>query len=173
VYGLLKGEPSDRPLASAYWRKRTPPPEPMHPDRDRCGLLWCSPVAPAQGGHAQILAALSSRILLRHGFEPMLSITSITERALICVISITYDRETPGKDQRAMACYAELQKQLSLNGYIPYRLGIQSMGEMNVHGPYARFLEAVKRAADPAGILAPGRYEAARVQTIGDSKTGS
>jgi 4-cresol dehydrogenase (hydroxylating) len=103
----------------------------------------------------------------------MLSITLITERALICVISITYDRESPGEDERAMACYAELQKELSAKGYIPYRLGIQSMGEMEAHGPYARFLEAVKRAADPAGILAPGRYEAVRVQTVGDSRTGS
>jgi len=173
LYGLLKGQPSDRPLASAYWRKRTPPPEQLDPDRDRCGLLWCSPVAPAEGGHAQTLASLSSQVLLRHGFEPMLSITLITERALICVISITYDRESPGEDERAMACYAELQKELSAKGYIPYRLGIQSMGEMDAHGPYARFLEAVKRAADPAGILAPGRYEAVRVQTVGDSRTGS
>ncbi|HEY1754154.1 MAG TPA: FAD-binding oxidoreductase [Bryobacteraceae bacterium] len=173
VFGLLKGQPSDRPLASAYWRKRTPPPESMNPDRDRCGLLWCSPVAPAEGGHAKILASLASEILLRHGFEPMLSITLITDRALICVISITYDREAPGEDDRAMSCYSELQRQLSAKGYVPYRLGIQSMGEMNAEGVYARFLDAIKRAADPADILAPGRYEAARVETAGGVKTGA
>ncbi len=174
LYGLLKGEPSHRPLASAYWRKSTLPPERMDPDRDRCGLLWCSPVAPAEGGHAQILASLSSQVLLDHGFEPMLSITLITERALICVISISYDREIPGEDQRAMACYADLQQQLSAKGYIPYRLGIQSMaqmsmGEPNAEGPYMRFLEAIKRAADPAGILAPSRYETPQVETAGAS----
>jgi 4-cresol dehydrogenase (hydroxylating) len=173
VYGLLKGQPTDRPLAGAYWRKRTPPPESMDPDRDGCGLLWCSPIAPAEGGHAKILASLSSEVLLRHGFEPMLSITLITDRTLICVISITYDRETPGEDERAMACYAELQQVLSAKGYVPYRLGIQSMGEMNAQGAYGRFLGAIKEAADPAGILAPGRYEAARVETAGGLKTGS
>jgi 4-cresol dehydrogenase (hydroxylating) flavoprotein subunit len=173
LYGLLKGQPTDRPLASAYWRKRTPPPERMDPDRDRCGLLWCSPVAPAQGGHARILASLASQVLLRHGFEPMLSITLITDRALICVISISYDREVPGEDERAMTCHAELQRQLSAKGYISYRLGIQSMDQMSADGPYARFLEEIKRAADPAGILAPGRYEAAAVQTVGDSRTAS
>jgi 4-cresol dehydrogenase (hydroxylating) len=160
LYGLLKGEPSDRPLASAYWRKRTPPPEKMHPDRDGCGLLWCSPVAPAEGRHARILASLASETLLRHGFEPMLSITLITDRALICVISITYDREAPGEDDRAMACYADLQEQLSAKGYTPYRLGIQSMGEMKAEGAYASLLADIKRAADPKGILAPGRYAA-------------
>jgi 4-cresol dehydrogenase (hydroxylating) flavoprotein subunit len=174
VYGLLKGQPTDRPLASAYWRKRTPPPEQMDPDRDRCGLLWYSPVAPAEGGHARILASLSSEVLLRHGFEPMLSITLITDRALICVISITYDRETPGEDRRAMACYTELSTLLSAKGYIPYRLGIQSMGEMNASGAYAKFLEGIKRVADPAGILSPGRYETAQAEAaVVDSKTRS
>jgi 4-cresol dehydrogenase (hydroxylating) len=173
LYGLLKGQPSDRPLASAYWRKRTPPPQEMNPDRDTCGLLWYSPVAPAEGGHAQILASVSSQILLRHGFEPMLSITLITERALICVISITFDRETPGEDQRAMACYTELQKQLSAKGYVPYRLGIQSVGEMNAQGTYGRLLEGIKRAADPAGILAPGRYETAQAGAVLGAKTTS
>jgi 4-cresol dehydrogenase (hydroxylating) len=177
LYGLLKGQPTDRMLASAYWRKRTPPPERMNPDRDRCGLLWCSPLAPAEGSHAQILASLASQILLRHGFEPMISITLITERALICVISITYDREIPGEDQRAMACYGELRLRLSEAGYVSYRLGIQSMSEMNAQGAYANFLEGIKRIADPAGILAPGRYEAARdalvTSGMGSSKTGS
>jgi 4-cresol dehydrogenase (hydroxylating) len=161
VYGLMKGEPTSQPLASTYWRKRKPPPAEMNPDRDGCGLLWCSPLAPAEGGHAQTLATLASEVLLRHGFEPMLSITLITERALICVISITYDREVPGEDQRAMLCYLDLQDELAAKGYVPYRLGIQSMHPMDAQGPYARFLAAIKRAADPAGILAPGRYEAA------------
>src|SRR5262249_39909877 len=44
VYGLMKGEPTDRALASCYWRKRNPPPRKMDPDRDGCGLLWCAPV---------------------------------------------------------------------------------------------------------------------------------
>jgi 4-cresol dehydrogenase (hydroxylating) len=160
VYGLLKGEPTSQPLASAYWRKRCPPPPQMDLDRDGCGLLWCSPVAPAEGGHAQALASLASEVLLRHGFEPMLSITLITERALICVISITYDREVPGEDRRAMSCYNELQDHLAAKKYIPYRLGIQSMCQMGARGAYAGFLRSIKCAADPSGILAPGRYDA-------------
>jgi 4-cresol dehydrogenase (hydroxylating) len=158
LYGLLRGVPTEKPLASAYWRKRTSPPPDMDPDRDGCGLLWCAPVAPAEGGHAQTLASLASRILWRHGFEPMLSLTLITERALICVISITYDRETPGEDQRARVCHEELLAELSAAGYFPYRLGIQSMGQMGDNGAYSQVLQAIKRAVDPAGILAPGRY---------------
>ncbi len=158
LYGLLKGVPTDKALRSAYWRKRNPPPAEMDPDRDACGLLWCSPVAPAEGQHAQILAELSARVLLSHGFEPMLSLTLITERALICVISITYDREEAGEDRRARVCFEQLQSELAAKGYISYRLGIQSMDEMNAQGAYASLLEQIKRAVDPAGILAPGRY---------------
>jgi 4-cresol dehydrogenase (hydroxylating) len=160
VYGLMKGIPTDRPLASAYWRKRNPPPAQMDPDRDKCGLMWCAPVAPTDGKHAQLLSDISAAILLRHGFEPMLSITLITERALICVISLTYDREIPGEDERARNCYQELEAELERAGYPPYRLGIQSMAQAMAAGPYRRVLEAIKRTVDPGQILAPGRYGA-------------
>ena len=158
VYGLMKGIPTDRPLASTYWRKKTPLPAQMDPDRDRCGLLWCAPVAPAEGRHAQVLAETASDILLRHGFEPMLSITLITERALICVVSLTYDRDVPGEDDRARACYAELQTALDKSGYVPYRLGIQSMVIAEQTGAYGQLLTAIRKSIDPDGILSPRRY---------------
>jgi 4-cresol dehydrogenase (hydroxylating) len=64
VYGLMKGIPTAHPLASTYWRKRTPPPASMDPDRDGCGLLWCSPVAPNDGENAQRLTGIASETLL-------------------------------------------------------------------------------------------------------------
>jgi 4-cresol dehydrogenase (hydroxylating) flavoprotein subunit len=161
VLGLMQGVPTWKPLASAYWRKRTPPPSTeaeMNPDRDGCGLLWCAPVAPLEGGHARKLAAISSETLLKHGFEPLLSMTLVTERALTCVIAINYDREVPGEDAKARACYHELLDVLRVNGYYSYRLGIQATGEMPQSDTYSAVLRAVKDAFDPNGILAPGRY---------------
>ena len=160
VFGLMKGIPTDQPLASTYWRKKMTPPAQMDPDRDKCGLIWCAPVAPAQGQHAQTLAEITSRVLLKHGFEPMLSITLVTERALICVISLTYDRDVAGEDDHARACYEELQGELDQAGYPPYRLGIQSMKLAGGSGAYARLLETIRNSVDPGGILAPGRYKA-------------
>src|SRR5581483_8772680 len=72
VYGLMKGIPTDHPLYSTYWRKRTPPPADMHPDRDGCGLLWCSPIAPNTGGDALRVTALAQERILSHGFEPVI-----------------------------------------------------------------------------------------------------
>jgi len=158
LFGLLQGVPTDQPLASCYWRKRTPPPANMDPDRDGCGLMWYSPVAPAEGSHAVVVSDLSSGILLRHGFEPMLSITLNTDRSLICVISLTYDREVPGEDERARRCSVELEAELAGKGYLPYRLGIQSMAQMDGGGAHGRMLAAIKKFVDPKNILAPGRY---------------
>jgi 4-cresol dehydrogenase (hydroxylating) len=137
-----------------------PPPAKMDPDRDGCGLIWCSPVAPADGSHATTLANLSSKILLDNGFEPLLSITLVSGRSIICVISITYDREVTGEDERASRCAAELETQLSAKGYLPYRLGIQSMDQLRYRGAYGALLSAIKKFVDPADILSPGRYAA-------------
>ena len=158
VYKLLQGVPTEKPLASSYWRKRTPPPAQMDPDRDGCGLLWCAPVAPLEGGHAQRLAEISTETLLAHGFEPMLSMTLVTERALTCVVSIHYDREVAGEDDRAMRCYRELLARLTASGYHSYRLGIQSVEEMRRPDSTATVLGALKQSLDPNGVLAPGRY---------------
>ncbi|HJZ96096.1 MAG TPA: FAD-binding oxidoreductase [Candidatus Solibacter sp.] len=158
VYGLMKGIPTDRPLASTYWRKRMPPPAQMDPDRDGCGLLWCSPVAPNDGRHAKLITSLASEIILRHGFEPMISLTVLTDRTLSCILSLGYDRDVAGEDDRAMACYRELLDRLALQGYYSYRLSVGGMKSMGEPGTYHKVLESLKQALDPNGILAPGRY---------------
>jgi 4-cresol dehydrogenase (hydroxylating) len=82
----------------------------------------------------------------------------ITERALACVISISYDRDVSGEDAKAMACYRDLQEQLHAAGYYSYRLGIASMAEQASRSSYTDALRTIKDALDPNGILAPGRY---------------
>lgn len=161
VFGLMQGTPTDQPLRSCYWRKRSIP-EQVDVDRDGCGLLWCSPVAPLDGRHAAAISALAARVLPAHGFEPMISITLLTERAIGCVISLCYDRDVPGEDERAAACHRQLLAELNAAGYVPYRLGLDSMGQMGsgAGDGSANLLRALKDALDPNGILAPGRYQA-------------
>jgi 4-cresol dehydrogenase (hydroxylating) len=158
VFGLMQGIPTTQPLASAYWRKKMPPPADAHPDRDRCGLIWCAPVAPAAGESVAALVAIAETTLLEHGFEPMISLTMIMERAVACVISVAYDRDVPGEDGKAMNCYEELQRRLTARGYYPYRLGIQSMDLLDADSARGAFLRSIKQALDPNNVLAPGRY---------------
>ena len=160
VYGLMKGVPTEQPLAGAYWRKKTVPPANMDPDRDGCGLLWLAPVAPLEGHHAELVAKIATETLLKYGFEPSISMTLITERAVACVISICYDRHEAGQDDQAMTCYQYLRHELTDRGYYSYRLGIQAMAEMNGADGYADLMRVLKNAVDPNGVLAPGRYQA-------------
>lgn len=160
VYGLMQGVPTDHALNSTYWRKRTPPPPAMDPGRDGCGLLWCSPIAPAEGGHARELFELASGALLQHGFEPAISMTMINDRSLACVVSIAYDREVPGEDAKASECYHALMRKLASRGFYSYRLTVQSMAAMGQNGGYNALLRSLKTVIDPNGILAPGRYAA-------------
>lgn len=160
VYGLMRGEPTDHPLRSTYWRMRGPVPETKNPDADRCGLLWCAPVAPMQSEHVRRVVNAATETLLDGGYEPMISITLITERSCACIITVAYDRTLAGEDGRAMAAYQALLRRLWADGYYSYRLGIQSMGELVGNNGFNRTLQSLRRCLDPAGILAPGRYQA-------------
>lgn len=158
VYGLMRGVPTRDTLGSTYWRKRMEVPSDADPDRDLCGLLWTAPVAPMEGAAARKLFAMSEQTLLVHGFEPQISMTLLTERSIACVVSITYDREVPGEDARAMAAYVDLQAKLEGEGYYSYRLGIAGMQTLNSNPVYSNFLRTLKHALDPGNILSPGRY---------------
>ncbi len=159
VYNLMRGRPTAAPLSSAYWRKRSEPPAVMDPDRDGCGLLWCSPVVPCTSRDVKAATDLTTRILLEYGFEPQMSLSLATERSVICVTTISYDRHAPGHDERAVACYDTLMAELLARGYPPYRLNIRSMHHATGHADYDRLIGNLKAAVDPNGVLAPGRYE--------------
>ena len=159
LLGLLRGAPTDGFLASAYWRKRTPVPVDPDPDADRCGLLWASPVAPATKSDTQAMADIAEQLALRHGFEPLISLSMINERSTISTISLTYDRDVPGEDDRAAECYRDITEQLLDRGYPPYRLNTSAMGYGRFNGAYRELIESIRRAVDPNRILAPGRYE--------------
>ena len=159
VYNLMKGVPTDAMLPSTHWRKTAEPPSHVDPDRDGCGLIWCSPVAPNTGADATIVTRLAERALLSHGFEPIITVSLSTERTLTCVISISYDRSVAGEDERAMACYRTLSGELLAHGYPPYRLNVCSMNDLDHQSESANLVRSLKAALDPRGILAPGRYE--------------
>jgi 4-cresol dehydrogenase (hydroxylating) flavoprotein subunit len=156
VYGLMKGIPTETQIGSTYWRKKYPVPSSPDPDRDKCGLLWCAPIAPLTGQHARRLQEITYEVLAEH-FEPMISFTLLSGRSLGCLITIAYDREVEGEDERAMSCYADLRDRLNNAGYYAYRKGIQSMGQEPLDS-YSNVLHLIKKALDPASVLSPGRY---------------
>jgi 4-cresol dehydrogenase (hydroxylating) len=124
--------------------------------------LWYAPVAAASGQQVARLAEIASRTSLEHSFEPMISLTLLTPRSVHCVISISYDRDVSGADEQAMNCYRTLGSRCTENGYYPYRLGIQGMGELSRPAAYENLIHRLKATIDPNGVIAPGRYDEQR-----------
>lgn len=147
-------------LASAYWRKPATPAGELHPDRDRCGVIWCSPVVPAGGASIVAATQLLETTLREFQFEPMLGLHLLSMRAAHAVAAIIYDRDQAGHDAQALECYQALLSRLGAAGLLPYRLATPAMpAGLAPHDEAAGALQRIKAALDPAGILAPGRYD--------------
>jgi 4-cresol dehydrogenase (hydroxylating) len=160
AFDLLQGVPSAAHLAGAGWRSRTDGrPGTSDPLDNEWGLFWLSPVAPMTGSAARELLNVVEPILERHGFESLITMTSITARALCCVLTVAYDKHNTTEAAAAQACYESLFEATVHAGFIPYRVGIQSMGKLSWgQDVFWDAVAKVKNALDPAGILAPGRY---------------
>ncbi|MFV1974516.1 MAG: FAD-binding oxidoreductase [Candidatus Scalindua sp.] len=147
-------------LNSIYWRKTDDCIGSNDPHQDKCGVIWCVPVVPFEAEELSVCIELIYRILREYGYEPGITIRCISNRVLYVMPGIIYDRENHDEDQNAMDCYHHLLQDMSEKGFIPYRLGIQSM---NSEFPYkdksGTFFKTLKKALDPENILAPGRYE--------------
>jgi 4-cresol dehydrogenase (hydroxylating) len=159
AYGLLKGIPTDRFLSTAYWRKIQPMPASPNPDRDRCGLIWCSVLSEASGEQANAVQKIATACLLESGFEPGVTTTFLGERCLEHVISIVYDRDVNGEDQAARHAFASLLEALMAGGYYPYRLPTFAQGILAAASPpYRALLARLKQTFDPQNLFANGRY---------------
>jgi len=131
----------------------------MDPDRDRCGVIFCVPAVPFEGRHVRAALEIVEGTLARYRFEPILIIGCISERVAYINVDITYDREVEGEDERALECHDALLGRLISAGYVPYRLGIESVRLLpEPDDDTGKLLEALKKALDPNNILAPGRY---------------
>lgn len=157
---VFRGIPTDKSLASMYWRKKMPVPKRINPEADRCGLVWVSPVIPFDGKDVLEVVSIITKIMMEFGFEPNLGINCLTERMVNITASIIYDRFQEGGDDKAMECREKLLNKLSKRGYIPYRLDINSMSLLpKPVDDYGYFLRKLKQALDPNDILAPNRYD--------------
>lgn len=146
-------------IASAYWRKQAPMPARMDPDADGCGVLWCSPCVPFAGQHVNAAAEIAARVIGQYGFEPNIALVCVTPRVVHAIIAILFDRAAAGEDQRALDCHDALLRALAGQGYLPYRLGLQSASALPpAHDDDARLHAALRRALDPNNILGPGKY---------------
>jgi len=157
---LFAGQPSEIALPLAYWRSGQRPPagQPMNPARDGCGLIWYSPLVPLQPAAVRAYTTMVERICREHRIEPLITLTSVSDRCFDSTVPILFDRADPVATEQAHACYHTLFAAGQQLGCVPYRLGVQSMPTLNEQNAVPELLKRLKQAVDPQGIIAPGRY---------------
>jgi 4-cresol dehydrogenase (hydroxylating) len=172
---LLEGRPGEVALPLAYWRSGQPPRDaPRDPARDGCGLIWYSPLVPMQTDAVTRFVALVTELCTAHGIEPLITLTSLTDRCFDSTIPLLFDRADPRQMARARACYDALFEAGERFGFVPYRLGVHAM--QRVTGTPSVFWDVVgtmKSALDPDNIIAPGRYAPIRQDATSGSGIGA
>ena len=160
LYDFLKGVPNREALRGTLWRVRDRfEGELSDPLTTSAGFTWVSPIVPLVGAAAREVTELMSGIYRRHGFDPLISYTLITERALCCVSNIAFDKRVASEVEAARACYAELTGALVRAGYPLYRASIEGFESLSKdsHG-FWEVVRALKHALDPHDLMSPGRY---------------
>jgi 4-cresol dehydrogenase (hydroxylating) flavoprotein subunit len=160
-YGLLRGTPTELALSLAYWRNRRPAPTSgdLNPARDHCGIMWFAPVIPMTKQDVSAFRRVVAPIFAKYGFEACFTFTALNERCFDCTLPLLYDKDDANEVRKAHECHRELMERCKERGYVPYRLGLQSMeAEMRRVDVFWDVVTKLKGALDPEGILAPGRY---------------
>jgi FAD/FMN-containing dehydrogenase len=168
---VLEGTPTTAALALAYWRTGAPAlptDRPPDPARDGCGLIWYAPVVPMTATMVGRFVALAREITIRHGFNPLITLTSLSDRAFDGTVPIVFRRVEDGTGSvtnadeaaRACACYAALMTAGRAAGLLPYRVTIDGMRALadDPDSTFWRLVGDLKATIDPRGIMAPGRY---------------
>lgn len=161
VFGLLNGKPTEAFLFGTLWRVKgdlkTKSTDPLD---HNAGMMWISPIFPMTGEAATELTTIANPIYKRHGFEPLITVSLLTERTMVSVMTIAFDRNDPAETERAGACYDELFYSFMDAGYPPYRTNIFTMKKLKENSKgFWNVTKSIKDVLDPNGIIAPGRYQ--------------
>lgn len=158
---LMAGNPSEIALPLAYWKSGTQPADgsPLNPARDGCGLIWYAPLVPMKPERVRCYVEMVKTVCTDHGIEPLITLTSLSDRCYDSTIPLLFDRRSAAETERAHACYAALFTAGRQEGFLPYRTSVQSMHLFTDPALACwRLTRQLKQAVDPQHILAPGRY---------------
>ncbi len=144
-----------------YWKKTNADFKPTADlDQDRVGFFWFPVTLPFHASDILRVTDIVSKIIYNYNFEPDLCFSAIRERSLQAYMSFVFDRNNPVEEKEASLCNHEIINALAKAGYIPHRLGIETMNlawELEQSGSYG-LKKQIKNLVDPKNILARGRY---------------
>jgi 4-cresol dehydrogenase (hydroxylating) len=127
------------------------------------GHIGASPVVPLTGEHFYRLHRLLRQTIEEEaGLDYMLGAPVINARSLINIGDITFDVDDEEQVRRAYDTAKLLVRKAAEAGYGEYRAHLDTMDltqstyDFN-NGAYLRFVEKIKDAVDPNGVLSPGK----------------
>lgn len=158
--GLTQGRPTDAALNSVVWPiNQSLDSANANPDLTHAGMLYVLPFVPLAGDDVEALLAIVRRIFDKSGFTPYITLNLVSERAIDCVVNLAFDRSDARSTDDAHACIASVTAACVAAGYLPYRVGVQSMSAiLDDADPFWQTVRDLKQVLDPNGIIAPGRY---------------
>jgi 4-cresol dehydrogenase (hydroxylating) flavoprotein subunit len=127
------------------------------------GHMSFAPVAPLTGSEVYELQMWLKAQFERNGIDHTADLIVVNERSLCSVAGITFDIDDETAAANGYRVMQELVREGGKLGYGEYRAHLQFMDlaqEQYAFGDHAyrRFVEKIKDAVDPAGILNPGRH---------------
>ncbi len=159
---LVRGLPNETALRLAYWRHRAGMPgngAGLDPARDGCGLHWYAPLVEMKGERVREYVDLVEHEMSNRGFEPLITLTSLSDRTFSSTVPILFERNSDGESVRAEGCHRRLLEVGCARGFVPYRVGVTSMDWLMRAAPeHFDVASRLKAALDPGGLIAPGRY---------------
>ncbi|MBN8538235.1 MAG: FAD-binding oxidoreductase [Deltaproteobacteria bacterium] len=148
IYSLCEGIPSARPNEHIQWKTQ---------NKTDLGLIWICPVIRACPQEAEKLLRLVRPIFEKFRFELPITMTLIDEIHLVCVLNISFDKSNQEQLLRAHRAYRMLHSEFRKERINCYRNGIVFQG-YGIPKERLESIQKLKRAWDPQGIIAPGRY---------------
>lgn len=156
----MLGDVTGRGLHGAFWRKPEGDYDFADLDGHGVGFIWVDPVVPFRGSDVRDAVRLASRIQREYGFEPNFAFNAVTERSMMMTCALVYDATAGDLDARAHACSRALGDAMVAAGFPLGRLTTRTMDYAGTGDSGAIELHRrIANALNPAGILAPGRYD--------------
>ena len=161
VHRILQGIPTDYFVKHAYYRsrRRLKTDQAISPALDGCGVIWFAPILPFTSADMLPFMDRARRRFEEANLDFWVAVLVMNPRSVTCLMNILYDKDDADEVRHAEELYATLVSDMRAAGYQQYRAGLLAWSSLHDGAEPVRKLNGtIKKALDPAGILAPGRY---------------